>query len=55
MSHNTLDNYYKTLWAMKQYHNYDILHMEEMIVFERDLYVAYTMEHLKELEKKQKA
>jgi len=55
LSHNTLANYYTTLFAMAQHHNYSISELEDMMPYERDLYVGMLLDFLdkqkKELEK----
>lgn len=38
MSHNTLSNYYQTIFNMKRFHNFTIQEIENIIPFERDLY-----------------
>lgn len=56
MSHNTLAAYYKTVFSLAQHHKYSITEIENLIPFERDIYVNMLMEYLKELEDaKQKA
>jgi hypothetical protein len=52
LSHNTLANYYTTVFALAQHHKYSITEVEDMIPFERDVYVGMLMNHL-EKEKEQ--
>lgn len=40
MSHNTLDNYFKTNFAMIKKNGFSLNDIENMVVFERDIYVA---------------
>lgn len=40
MSYNTLDNYFKTNFAMIKKCGFSLSDIENMIVFERDIYVA---------------
>ena len=40
---------------MAQHHKYSIGDLENLIVFERDIYVEMLMQYLRELEEKQKA
>ena len=40
MSHNTLDNYFKTTFAMIKKNGFNLSDIENMVVFERDVYVA---------------
>lgn len=53
MSHNTLSNYYTVIFAMAQHHKYSITEIENMIPFERDLYVDMLKIYLDEKLKKQ--
>lgn len=54
MSHNTLENYFKTNFSMAQYHKYSITEIENMVVYEKDIYVEMLMQHLKEMEERRK-
>lgn len=46
MSHNSLANYYTTTFAMVQHHKYSLSELENMIPYERDLYVEMLMAFL---------
>ena len=48
LSHESLANYYKTNFALMQYHNYSLTEIENMIPFERDIYVALLTKFLEE-------
>jgi len=37
--YNTLENWYRTLWSLVHYHKYSYTEINEMIPFERDLFV----------------
>ena len=50
LSHNGLENYYKTVFSMAQHHKYSIDEIESLIPFERDLYVDMLLNYLKKLE-----
>jgi hypothetical protein len=50
LSHNNLENYYKTTFSMAQHHKYSISEIENLIPFERDLYVDMLLDYLKKLE-----
>lgn len=56
MSHNTIVNYYMTLFALQQHHKYSIDVVENMIPYERDIYVDLLSDYLEkeksELEKR---
>jgi hypothetical protein len=53
LSHNTLENYYKSVFSLAQHHKYSITEIEGLIVFERDLYMDLLIAHLREQEEKQ--
>jgi hypothetical protein len=56
LSHTNLKNYYTTIFAMAQHHKYSIEELENLIPFERDIYVEMLLEYLKaERERKEKA
>ena len=40
LNHNTLENYYKTNALLKQRHNFLIDEIENLIPFERDVYIS---------------
>jgi len=50
LSHNTLENYYTTVFSLTQHHKYSIAEIENLIPFERDLYVEMLLQYMKELE-----
>jgi hypothetical protein len=50
MSHNTLENYYSTLFALSRHHEYRTNEIEDWIVFERDFMVDKVVQMLKEQE-----
>ena len=52
MSYTTLINYYTTSFALVQHHKYSIQELEDLIPFERDIYVDMLMSFL-EKEKEQ--
>ena len=41
-------NYYETTFALVQHHKYSITDLENLIPYERDIYVAMLAAHLKE-------
>lgn len=53
MSHNTLENYYRSNFSLAQHHKYSIAELENLIPFERDLYMELLIAHLREIEEKQ--
>jgi hypothetical protein len=54
MSHNTLSNYYETVFALAQHHKWQPSEIEGLIPFERDIYVKMLTEYLEELKEKQR-
>jgi hypothetical protein len=48
-----LENYYKLNFALIQYHKYSLTEIENMIPWERDIYVALLQQHLEEEKAKQ--
>jgi hypothetical protein len=54
LSHNTLSNYYATVFSLAQHHKYSISEIESMMPFERDIYVQMLVNYLKEVEEAKK-
>jgi len=52
LAHETLFNYYKMNFALKQYYNYDIDMLENMIPFEREVYISLLLNFLEEERKR---
>jgi len=50
LSHDNLGNYYKVTFALVQHHKYSLTEIEQMIPFERHIYIDMLSEHLKKLE-----
>ena len=50
LSHNTLANYYSINFSLIQHHKYPISDIENLIPFERDIYVQMLVDYLKEVE-----
>ena len=50
MSHNTLANFYQTMFSLVQHHKYSVADLENMYPFERDIYQDMLEAHIKELE-----
>lgn len=48
MGNESLINYYKTNFALMQHHKYNIETLENMIPFERDLYIMLLAQHVQE-------
>lgn len=41
-------SYYKMNFALMQYHKYSLTEIEEMIPFEREIYIGMLMQYLEE-------
>lgn len=55
MGYNSLSNYYSLNFQLMQHHKYNLSDINEMMPFERDLYVDMLMAHItEEKERKQK-
>jgi hypothetical protein len=45
---------YHLNFALMQHHKYSLTELDNMLPFERDIYVTLLMRHLKEMEEEQK-
>lgn len=50
MAHNSLDNYYQVLFSLAHHHKYSIADLENLIVFELDVYLKLIDNHHKQLQ-----
>ncbi len=48
LSHDSLQNYYKTNFALMQHHKYSLEELDNMIPFEREIYVTLLINWLEE-------
>ncbi len=55
MAHMDMESFYKLNFALMQYHKYSLTEIENLIPWERDVYVALLKNHLEEEEQKQKS
>ena len=46
LGHESLENMYRMNFALMQYHGYSLTELENMIPFERDVYVSLLLQHL---------
>ena len=53
MSHEDLSTYFRINFALMQYHKYSLTEIENMMPWERDIYVALLQAHLEEEKLKQ--
>jgi len=54
MSHNTLGNYLETTFALAQHHKWQPSEIENLIPWERDIYVKMLIDYLEELKEKRR-
>jgi len=54
LNHNTLENYYSVVFALIQHHKYSITEVENLLPFERDLYVDMLAKFIKQTEEAKK-
>ena len=54
MIHMDLESYFRLNFSLMQYHKYSLTEIENMIPWERDIYVELLKEHIEEEEFKQK-
>lgn len=48
MGHDSLVNYYKTNFSLMQHHKYSLSELEDMIPFERDIYILLLTQHIEQ-------
>jgi hypothetical protein len=48
MVHMDLENFYKINFALMQFHKYSLTEIENMMPWERDIYVGLLQNHLEE-------
>jgi hypothetical protein len=49
LSHTSLENYFSTMFSLVQHHKYSISEIENLMPFERDIYVELLVQYLKKL------
>ena len=54
MAHTNLESYFKVNFALIQHHKYSLTEIENLMPWERDVYVALLKQHLEEEELKRK-
>ena len=55
MAHEDLESYFKTNFALMQHHKYSLTELENMIPFEREIYVGLLMNYIKEEKEREQA
>ena len=53
MAHEDLESYYKTNFALMQLHKYSLTELENMIPWERDIYLTLLQQYIEEEKLKQ--
>jgi hypothetical protein len=53
LAHDNLYNFYKMNFALMQFHKYSLQELEDMIPFEREVYVTMLQQYLEEQKQKQ--
>ena len=48
MAHQNLESYYKVNFALIQHHKYSLTEIENMMPWERDIYVGLLNQHIEE-------
>tara|TARA_E500000331_G_scaffold94173_1_gene90295 strand:- start:1530 stop:1703 length:174 start_codon:yes stop_codon:yes gene_type:complete len=53
MMHMDLENYFKINFALMQFHKYSLTEIENLIPWERDIYISMLQQHLEDEKLKQ--
>lgn len=48
LSHESLENYYKTNFALMQHHKYSLTELDSMMPWEREIYVMLLNQYIQE-------
>ena len=48
MAHTNLESYYKINFSLVQHHKYSLTELENMIPWEREIYVSLLQQHIEE-------
>ena len=54
MAHENLESYYKVNFALMQHHKYSLTELENMIPWEREVYLTLLQQYIEEENLKQK-
>ena len=52
LSHDSVENYYKTNFGLMQHHKYSLTELEDMMPWEREIYINLLSQHIEEENKK---
>ena len=48
MAHENLESYYKINFALMQHHKYSLTELENMIPWEKEIYLAFLQQYIEE-------
>jgi len=48
LSHESLENYYKTNFALMQHHKYSLTELDSMMPWEREIYIMLLNQYIQE-------
>ena len=48
LSHDSVQNYYESNFVLMQHHKYSLTELENMMPWEREIYVGLLQQHIKE-------
>jgi hypothetical protein len=51
LGYSNISIYYRTMFAMAQHHKYQISELENLMIFERDIYVDMLIDYLESLKR----
>ena len=54
MAHIDLESYYKVCFSLMQHHKYSLTEIENMIPWERDVYISLLVNYIKEENEKER-
>jgi len=54
LSHESVLNYYQTNFQLMQHHKYSLTELEEMMPWEREIYIMLLLQYLKEEKERRK-
>lgn len=54
MAHDSLANHYQVNFSLMQHHKYSLTEINDMLPYEREIYLALLTEHIKEENEKAK-
>ena len=52
MAHLSAESYYELTFSLMQYHKYSLTELEEMLPWEREIYIGLLMKYLREEEER---